>query len=226
MSDYPKMTYKKHTFLSSMAMGFSAIVISIVISCTVLIIYGVHFAGERSEKLVSLVGTAVKELPDLQKALPPALADVLDDRREPGYAAELDISAVTALTPDQHRTVHTRIEVVNKGSEIVSLLCMRIVVFGPNGEILSESNEWAATPIAADHEWRGPLMPGSHRYFTSYRRPLPVFLGDNLRTEVEITDLRIWNRPAPGSPLTEDTEFSQAGTTKPAGELQTFTTVY
>ncbi len=226
MSDYPKVTYKKHTFLSSLAMGISAVVITIIISCTVVIIYGIHFAGDRSEKLVSLVGDAIGELPELRKALPPALADVLDDRRQPGYAAELDISAVTALTPDQHRMVRTKVEVVNKGSEIVSLLCMRIVVFGPNGEILSESNEWAATPIAADHEWRGPLMPGSHRYFVSSRRALPVFLADELRTEVEITDLRVWNRPAAGSPLIEDRVLSQAPTTEPAGGVQSMKILY
>ncbi len=226
MSGYPKVTYKKHTFLSSLAMGLSAVVITIIISCTVVIIYGIHFAGDRSEKLVSLVGDAVKELPDLQKALPPALADVLDDRREPGYVADLEISAVTSLTPDQHRTVRTKVEIVNKGSEIVSLLCLRIVVFGPNGRILSESNEWAATPIAADHEWRGPLMPGSHRYFVSHRRALPVFLGDELRTEVEVTDLRVWNRSAANRPLIEDRALSQAEATEPSGEVQLMKVLY
>jgi len=222
MSDYPKITYKKHTFLSSVAMGLSAIAITIIISCTVVVIYGIHFAGDRSEKLVSLVGDAIGGLPELRQALPPALADVLDDRRQPGYAGELEISATTALTPDQHRTVRTKIEVVNEGSEIVSLLCLRIVVFGSNGEILSESNEWAATPIAADHDWRGPLMPGSHRYFVSSRRALGVFLGDQLRTEVEVTDLRVWNRPE-DRPLIEDRVLSEAQVvTEPSEELQSF----
>ena len=217
MSDYPRITFKKHTFLSSVAMGLSALAITIIISCTVVVIYGIHFAGDRPEKLVSLL----KQLPDLRQALPPALADVLDDRRQPGYAGELEISATTALTPDQHRSVRTKIEVVNKGSEIVSLLCLRIVVFGSNGEILSESNEWAATPIAADHDWRGPLMPGSHRYFVSSRRALGVFLGDELRTEVEVTDLRVWNRPE-DRPLIEDRVLSEAQVTVPSEELQSF----
>ncbi|KPK37601.1 MAG: hypothetical protein AMJ65_14220 [Phycisphaerae bacterium SG8_4] len=222
MSDYPKITYKKHTFLSSVAMGLSAIVITIIISCTVLVIYGIHFAGERSEKLVSLVSDAVGSLPELQEALPPALADVLDDRREPQYAGELEIYATTALTPDQHRTARTKIEVVNKGSEIVSLLSLRVVVFGSNGQILSESNEWAATPIAADHDWRGPLMPGSHRYFVSHRRPLGVFLGDELRTEVEITDLRVWNS-SEKDPLIEDRVLSEVQAVEPSEEVQSVT---
>ena len=223
MSDYPKVTYKRHTFLSSLAMGLSAIVITIVISCTVLIIYGIHFAGDRSDRLISLVGDTIEDLPDLREALPPALADVLDDRRDPGYVDELDISAVTALTPDRHNAVRTRIEVENKGDEIVSLLSLRIVIFGQDGRILSESNEWAATPIAADDEWRGPLMPGSHRYFVSHSRALPVFLGDNLRTEVEVTDVRVWNRSAAGNPQIEDTVVSQVQTIEPSEELQTFT---
>ncbi len=227
MSDYPKVTYKRHTFLSSLALGLSAIVITIVISCTVLIIYGVHFAGERSDKLVSIVSDAIEELPDLQKALPPALADVLDDHREPGYVDKLDISAVTALMSDQHNRIRTKIKIVNNGSEIVSLLSLRIVVFGSNGQILSESNEWAATPIAADHEWRGPLMPGSHRYFVSHcYRSLPVFLGDELRTEVEVTDLRVWNRPAEGNPADENQEFTQFQPNEPVEELQAFTPCY
>jgi hypothetical protein len=225
MSDYPKITYKKHTFLSSVAMGLSAIVITIIISCTVLVIYGIHFAGERSEKLVSLATDAVEALPELREALPPALADVLDDSRQPEYAGELEISATTAPAPDQHGSVRTKIEVVNKGSEIVSLLCLRIVVFGPHGQILSESNEWAATPIAADHDWRGLLMPGSHRHFVSqrHRRAPQVFIGDELKTEVEITDLRVWNRPKE-TPLLEDRVLSEVQpTAPPSEEVQSFT---
>ena len=219
MSDYPKITYKKHTFLSSVAMGLSALAITIIICCTVVVIYGIHFAGDRSEKLVSLVGDAIGGLPELRQALPPALADVLDDRRQPDYAAELGISAETVFVPDQDRMVRTKIEVVNEGSEIVSLLCLRIVVFSSNGEILAESNEWAATPIAADHDWRGPLMPGSHRYFVSCRRALPAFFADDLKTEVEITDLRVWNGPKE-SPLIED-GATEAQAIESSGEVQT-----
>jgi hypothetical protein len=216
MSDYPQITYRKHTFLSSVAMGLSAIVITIIISCTVVLLYGVRFAGDRSDTLVSMVGDAIEALPDLRKAFPPVLADVLDDRRQPDYAAELDISVKTTVVPDQQRMLRTRIEIVNEGSEIVSLLSLRIVVLNSNGEILSESNEWAATPIAADHNWRGPLMPGSHRYFVSCRRALPAFFADDLRTEVEITDLRVWNCPEEG-PLIEDSVLSEARTIEPSG---------
>ena len=97
MADYPKITFKKHTFLSSVVLGISALAITIIICCTVTLLYGVHFAGQRSEKLVSLVGGAIGGLPELRQALPPALADVLDDRRQPDYAAKLHISAKTTF---------------------------------------------------------------------------------------------------------------------------------
>jgi hypothetical protein len=217
MKENPTITYTKHTFLSSLVMGFTALVITIIISSTVLIIYGTQFAGDKSEKIISLVRDAMGGgLPNLRQALPPALADVLDDRRQLDYDAKLSIHASTTQMPDQDRTVRTKIEVVNKGSEVISLLCLRIVVFGPDGEILTESSEWAATPIAAELPWRGLLMPGSHRYFVSSHRALPVFLGDELKTEVEITDLRVWNPPEEG-PLIEGPSLSEAqvGNTQP-----------
>jgi hypothetical protein len=193
MSDYPQITYRKHTFLSALAMGISTIAITLVISCTVLIIYGINFAGNQSEKIVTLAENAVQGLPNLQKSLPPVLGDLLNDRRQPDYHTQLDISAKTILLPDKNGMVRTTVEVINNGNEVVSLLSLRVVVLTANHEILTESNEWAATPIAADHDWRGPLMPGSRRYFTSSHSRLPVFSLSDLKTEVEITDIRIWN---------------------------------
>jgi hypothetical protein len=193
MNDFPQIIYKRHTFLSALAMGISAVIIAFIVSCTVVIIYGMNFAGDKSEEVVSLVEKAIRGLPKLQESLPPVLADLLDDRRQPDYRTQIEISANTTLLPADNGTVKTTIEIVNKGSEVVSLLSLRVVVLTSRNEIITESNEWAATPIAADHDWRGPLMPGSRRYFVTSRRALPVFSADELKTEVEITDIRIWN---------------------------------
>jgi hypothetical protein len=196
MSDYPHITYKKHTFLSALAMGFSAIVITLVISGTVILIYGIHFAGEKSERLVTLAEDAVRGLPELQKSLPPVLADVLDDRRQPDYCKQLEITARTKLLPDRHGMMCTEFQITNNGSQVVSLLSLRVVVFNTDNEIIAESNEWAATPFTAEHEWRGPLIPGSNRHFTSYTgRRFPFSSIDDLKTEVEVTDIRVWNAP-------------------------------
>ena len=193
MNDFPQIIYKRHTFLSALAMGLSAIIIAFIVSCTVVIIYGMNFAGDKSEEVVALVEEAIKGLPKLQESFPPALADMLDDRRQPDYSTQLDITASTTLLPANKGTVKTTIEIVNNGSEVVSLLSLRVVVLTSRNEIITESNEWAATPIAADHDWRGPLMPGSRRRFVTSHRGFPVFSADELKTEVEITDIRIWN---------------------------------
>ena len=194
MNDFPQIIYKRHTFLSALAMGLSAVIIAFIVSCTVVIIYGMNFAGDKSEEVVSLVEEAIRGLPKLQESLPPVLADILDDRRQPDYRTQIEISASTTLLPADKGTVKTTIEIVNNGSEVVSLLSLRVVVLTSRNEIITESNEWAATPIAADHDdWRGPLMPGSRRYFVTSRGGLPVFSADELKTEVEITDIRIWN---------------------------------
>jgi len=193
MNDFPQIIYKRHTFLSALAMGISAIIIAFIVSCTVVIIYGMNFAGDKSEELVTLAEEAIRGLPKLQESLPPVLADMLNDRRQPDYSTQLSITPSTTLLPNDNGTVNTTIEVVNNGKEVVSLLSLRVVVLTSRNEIITESNEWAATPIAAEKDWRGPLMPGSRRYFVTSQKGLPVFSADELKTEVEITDIRIWN---------------------------------
>jgi hypothetical protein len=189
------ITYRKHTFLSSVALGLSAIVITLVVSGTVVLLYGVHLASEKSERVISLAQGAVHGLPELAGALPPVLSDMLDDRREPDYSRQLGITAKLAPAARPYDDTRMAIEIVNNGSEVVSLLSLRIIVLDQHGRLVSESQEWAATPFAADHEWRGPIMPGSRRYFVSGRRFHDASLIDELRPEVEITELRVWNGP-------------------------------
>lgn len=193
MNDFPQIIYKRHTFLSALAMGLSAIIIAFIVCSTVIIIYGMNFAGQKSEELVTLAEEAIRGLPKLQESLPPALADMLNDHRQPDYGSQLTITPNTTLLPDNNGTVKTTIEVVNNGKQVVSLLSLRVVVLTSRNDVITESNEWAATPIAADKDWRGPLLPGSRRYFVTSRTGLPVYSTDELKTEVEITDIRLWN---------------------------------
>jgi hypothetical protein len=194
MSEYPHVTYKKHTFLSALATGLSAVLITLILSGTAVVIFGIHFAGDKSELIISLAEDAVKGLPELQKNLPPILADVLDDRRQPDYCKQLEITTNTTLHQDRHGMLRTAVQVVNNGREVVSLLSLRVVVLNEDNEILAESNEWAATPFAAEDEWRGPLMPDSSRRFIAHHgRAFPLLSINNIKTEVEITDIRVWN---------------------------------
>ncbi len=195
------ITLRKHTFLSSVALGFSAVVITIAVCCTTVLLYTVHLAGEKSERLVMLAESAVKGLPNLAKSLPPVLSDMLDDHRQPDYAGKLDISAKVSPHPGRHGLTRTTIEITNNGQEVVSLLSLRIILVDENGQFVSESQEWAATPLATDSEWRGPIMPGSRRYFVAHS----MSGGDSiagLHAQLEITELRVWNGSAK-APMTD-----------------------
>ena len=194
--DHSHVTVRKHSFLSSAAAGLSAVVITVVVSLTVIALYGVHLASEKSERVISLAQSAVRGLPEFRQALPPALSDMLDDRRQPDYCRELAIDARIVTRPDSHGRAHTAIEITNNGKEVVSLLSLRIVLLDEAGALLTESQEWAATPFAADHDWRGPIMPGSKRRFLcSGSRLHDLGPLDPVKPEIEITELRLWNSP-------------------------------
>ena len=223
VGDYPKITYRKHTFLSALALGISAIAIALIVSCTVVIIYGMHFAGEKSEQLVSLVEDAVRGLPTLQKSLPPVFADMLDDHRQPDYSSQLEITAKTAPVPEQSGRVRTSVTVVNNGREVVSLLSLRVVVLDAAGEIVGESNEWAATPFATEDDWPGPMLPGARRYFSCLHNGPRAVSTVDLKTEVEITDVRIWSGakdgPVTGAPKASETKAPASPATQPAENM-------
>ena len=211
MSDYPRITYKRHTFFSALVMGLCALLITIILSGTAIVLYGMHFVGDKSEKIVtSLIEDAVQGLPVLQESLPPVLGDILDDRRLPDYCDQLDIRARTTVQDEQRGRIRTEIKVTNNGSEVVSLLSLRVIILDSQEEIVGESNQWAATPIAADDDWRGPILPGASRRFavSHFRRSADLYLED-LTTEVEITDVRVWN-DSRDTPLIENTALSVA----------------
>ena len=215
MSDPSYITIRKHSFLSSAALGFSAVIITLLVTCTAVLLYTVHLASDKSERVISLAQSALKGLPELAHSLPPALADMLDDQRRPDYCKELTISAQATSQPDSRGRVRTTIEVVNHGSEVVSLLSLRILILDEQNQPLCESQEWAATPFAADQGWRGPIMPGSRRHFVCYRAcGSGMKSAADLNTEVEITELRVWNNPKDAAPV-QPTTASSPGSAEP-----------
>jgi len=212
MSDQSPIILKKRTFLSSVALGLSSLCITLVICCTLVILYGLHFASERTDRVISLAQTAVQGLPALQASLPPAVADMLNDHRQPDYSQNLAITAQLTGKPGADAATCINIEIVNNGNEVVSLLALRVIVVDEHGQLLSERQEWAATPIAVEHDWRGPIMPGSRRYFVCTHDSLHgVSPMDDLKVEVEINELRLWN--GPGQNVIPDTAL--LGSTAP-----------
>ncbi|UCD48521.1 MAG: hypothetical protein JSW27_13410 [Phycisphaerales bacterium] len=196
---------RKHSFLSSAASGISAIVITVIVCGTLALLYTVHLASDKSEHLITLAQSAVRGLPEFQRSLPPALADMLNDRREPSYAGKLAITAKVVSRPGSHGRTRTAIEVVNNGDEVVSLLALRVVLLDENDQLITESQEWAATPVAIEDEWRGPLMPGSKRRFVCHRScPYEVGPLDTIKPEIEITELRVWAGPENTAPASQE----------------------
>jgi hypothetical protein len=218
MSDPSYITVRKHSFLSSVALGLSAIVITLLVTGTAVLLYTVHIASDKTEQVFTLAQSAIQGLPELTHALPPALADMLDDQRRPDYCKALAISAKATTAPDSHGRVRTTVEVVNNGAEVVSLLSLRILILDEQNQPLCEAQEWAATPLAADEGWRGPIMPGARRHFVCYRGVRTSCSDADLNTEVEITELRLWNKPKDGTSI-QPTTASSTSPARPADQV-------
>ena len=192
LSHCPRIIYQKHTFFSAVAMVLCALVAAFIVSCAAMILSGLHLAGERSDTFAELAEEVARRLPALCKSLPPALMVRTNYPRQPDYCCHLEVTAETKPPADGDGRLLTTVKVINSGTQAVLLLSLRIVVLNSEGEILAESNKWAATPVTAQPHWRGPLMPGCQRHVAfAASRPFPASSLKGLRTEVEITEIRI-----------------------------------
>ena len=192
-ADYPKLAYKQHTFLSSLVSGFCMILITLLICGTVIAVYGMNIAGEKSEEIISLTQSTIQGLPAIYESLPPVASDIFNSRREPQYRDQIEIIAEPVQIPQSAGKLGTSLTITNKGSKVVSLMSLRIVILDSSKNVLAESNEWVVTPVASKNEWPGPLMPDSKRYFsTSAQNAYNIPNIQDLNVEVEITEIRIW----------------------------------
>lgn len=189
----PQVIRKPRSALATTAFGLSAFMVTTIVCVTSIVLYGMHILDRRSGGLLEFAQSSIGALPELAEALPPAIADVLSDRRDPGYAEQLDVSVHLAEVGGREGVLQPIVEVRNRGDQLVTLLSMRVVILDEDGRPVVERNEWAATPFAAEDCWRGPLMPGATRHLTAgyYRlRDAPDVPGDHVT--VEITDVRVW----------------------------------
>ena len=112
----------------------------------------------------------------------------------PRRAGELEIES-RLVRRSGRGGIAAQIEVTNGGEDLVTLLSVHVTASDGSGRLISEWNEWIATPVALDDDLRGPLMPGSTRTLLTGRfhhlDGLPV---EGLEVAVEITDVRIWQR--------------------------------
>ncbi|HWL94954.1 MAG TPA: hypothetical protein VNT79_15650 [Phycisphaerae bacterium] len=185
---------KRMSFLAITVISLSMILITAIVSVTGLAVYGLRVLDHKSDSLVSLVGEAARALPEIRAALPPALADAINDVREPGYLKNVEIAA-RVIEGSRSGGKRIVVEVQNNGDEIVSLLSMRIIGLDSENAPLFERSEWAATPIQIEDDWRGPLLPRETRRF-----PVHCYYRDSFdeleKVACEVTDVRVW-RGAP-----------------------------
>jgi hypothetical protein len=169
---------------------------------TCVILYSLRIIDRKAETVLDFAEKTVDSLPELVSALPPAL-DVLSGRRAPDYADKLDV-AVRFTANDKADGIRPVLTILNKGSEVVSMLAVRVVALDARSVPVREWTEVVATPIAIDDEWRGILMPGAPRYVVlPSSRAFSPDQAAALTGVVEISELRIW-QPADALPKPGD----------------------
>ncbi|MBN2563744.1 MAG: hypothetical protein JXQ75_22735 [Phycisphaerae bacterium] len=179
---------KRLSFPSVLVISLAGIVMTTILSASAIAVYGIRLVDKKSDSVIGLVEQAARRLPELQKALPPALADALNDERRPDYIENLDVSVHFGAADPRCGYPRAVVEVENSGDEVVSLLSLRIVGLDENGDPVFERNTWAATPLQIEDEWRGPLLPHETRRF-----PVHWWRGGKAADlSYEITDIRVW----------------------------------
>ena len=194
MTGHARMSPLTALFLGLFGVGAVGIA-----SGTAVVLYGMRIIDSKASDVLgfaegSLAGV-LDTLPELLESLPPTLADVLNDRRVPEYAAEIDIDAAF-VTDDRNGGLRPVLTITNNGSEVVSLLAVRVAALNANKVPIREWIEVVATPIAIDGDWRGPLFPGKTRYVVmSGWRGLPAKNADTVMGVAEISEIRVWQSP-------------------------------
>lgn len=190
MANPAPVIVQRHGFFSTLAMSV-ATVVSVTLLCgSAVTIYGIKVVNDRAEDIISLSPDAIAAATQWQDALPLAIKDAINDARAPEYRAQ--ITAQVELIDDwKHDRRYGVVEITNRGDKLVSLMCLRIQFEDSQGLPVYETTTYAATPLAIEDEWRGPLMPGDTRRF---RLKHSYLLSDytDLRITHEISDLRVW----------------------------------
>jgi hypothetical protein len=173
----------------ALVFGLSAVAITIIASGAAIVFYGMSIVDRKTDTLTGTVRALLEDLPAIRAALPPVLADAVNDARRPDYVRQLKIEA--ALNPVGERAGRPcpAISVENAGDQVVSMLAVRVVALDAQRNPIREWTEYLATPLAVQNEWRGPLLPGSTRR-AMLNRACPR---DAAAVECEVTELRVWD---------------------------------
>jgi hypothetical protein len=163
-----------------------------ITSGTAVLLYTLRIADHKANKLLGFAENTIQSLPDLMASLPPALNEILSDRRAPEYVGAIGSSVRFVLT-ESGEGVRPVLTVVNNGSEVVSMLGVRVAAMDANGVPVRDWTEVVATPLPIDDDWRGVLLPGATRHVVLHSsRSLDPTKVASYRGEVELSELRVW----------------------------------
>lgn len=193
MSQPMRMSPLTAFFIGLFACGAVAIA-----SGAMVLLYGLRVAETQVSHVLGLAGDTLGNLPEVIESLPPSLTELLNDRRAPEYAGNIEVSAVFRRDGKTDR-LHPVLTVTNNGDKVVSLLTVRVVALDSDGVALRDWTQVVATPIGVDHDWPGPLLPrmprhmvvngGCGHYFATVEG-----VGEKVdfQAAIEIADVRVW----------------------------------
>jgi hypothetical protein len=163
----------------------------VIASATTVVLYTMRIVDHKAAAVLHFADHTVEGLPELLKSLPPALADMLQDRRAPEYASKLAVD-VKFINDESTGALRPVLTVKNNGSEVVSLLALRVAAIDANGTPQNDWTEVVATPLSIDNQWRGPLMPGATRHVVLSACRSLTGKSEMLVAVAEIGDVRVW----------------------------------
>ncbi len=193
MNGGPSVVVNKGGFFAALAKGLFSTIIVILICGTALGLFGMYVFNSNVHLFTGQVGSLVHHiattLPDLQKALPPVLADAFNDHRAWDYRNDVAIKTRFERGKTDTENGVVVLELKNNGQQPISFLTLRLTVEDDSDELLCELPVFAVSPIQIEDEWRGPLQPGQTRVIA---RRLRDVVGEP-RINAELTDLRVFN---------------------------------
>ena len=176
---------------TALFLGTTAVTVAVITSLAIIVIYGMYLAGQGGAGLIGVAQNAVHGLPEFVANLPPAVGDLLNDQRVPDYGKNLVIDVHWASGQAGRDGSRPIVSVQNKGTQMVTLLTLRVTALDSENDPVHEWTTAAATPITLEHEWPGPILPSGERCF-SLGRSLDES-SKCLTLKWEITDVRVWS---------------------------------
>jgi len=203
---------KKAGFLSALAYGVFGFLTATVVCGTVLGLCGLYVVDHNVGSVVDLGrdigGTLAKNWPQWREALPPILADAVNDRRAPEYLDQVELSVEVKPGGSRSGESVAVVTVRNRGRETVSYLSAHMTVDGRDGVPIRDYTLYLASPVAVpEADWGGPLLPGSELRFV---RRLWDRDGAASAT-IAPTELRVWNRSSAEAPATQAAAEASVG---------------